>query len=286
MRASRELQIIRDEDISKAASALYPIRIENSNSNQNSISNSSGSEESKSSPLHRQQTQSFQQESLLSTSQPSRLPVQPLSTPPRDYHLRILLVDDALPILKMLRLMLENSGHYVVTASNGKEAVDLLYPSNNPNDEHNLIAQQSSFDVILMDLQMPVMDGFEAMSVIRKKENEIRIIGEAEAERAMLASSQISISSNTTQDQYRDAPQLRHPHQLDAAFSDSQAGCVPDVVTIKNHHMSIIAMSANSDHMSMQRAYLAGADNFIPKPFKMEKFNDAIQTCWEERCVL
>jgi CheY-like chemotaxis protein len=52
--------------------------------------------------------------------------------------------------------MLEKRGHRVAVCCNGKEAVDSF-----GNEE---------FDLILMDVQMPEMDGFEATAAIRKAE--------------------------------------------------------------------------------------------------------------------
>jgi CheY-like chemotaxis protein len=52
--------------------------------------------------------------------------------------------------------MLERMGHGVVTAKNGREARDA--------------AGRERFDVILMDVQMPEMDGFEATAAIRERQ--------------------------------------------------------------------------------------------------------------------
>jgi CheY-like chemotaxis protein len=65
----------------------------------------------------------------------------------------ILVADDTDDIRLMIRVMLENKGHRVVEAADGREAVDL--------------ATQERPDVILMDLSMPVMDGIEATRCLR-----------------------------------------------------------------------------------------------------------------------
>jgi PAS domain S-box-containing protein len=71
-------------------------------------------------------------------------------------HLRILLAEDnAVNRLLAIRL-LERSGHHVQVATNGREAVSLW--------------ESQSFDVILMDVQMPDLDGFEATAMIRRAE--------------------------------------------------------------------------------------------------------------------
>ncbi len=70
--------------------------------------------------------------------------------------LRVLVAEDN-PVNRLLATrLLEKLGHAVVTAANGQEAVDRL--------------ETSRPDVILMDVQMPEMDGFEATAAIRARE--------------------------------------------------------------------------------------------------------------------
>jgi two-component system, sensor histidine kinase SagS len=66
--------------------------------------------------------------------------------------MRILVAEDNLINQGLTRRILEKAGHTVVIASNGDEALQAM--------------TKSTFDVILMDCQMPVMDGFEATSRI------------------------------------------------------------------------------------------------------------------------
>ena len=74
----------------------------------------------------------------------------------RTRPLRILVAEDnAINSLVAVRL-LERVGHRVTVAVNGQEALDAL--------------ARSSFDLVLMDVQMPVMGGFEAVARIRKGE--------------------------------------------------------------------------------------------------------------------
>ena len=71
---------------------------------------------------------------------------------------RILLVDDDELSRRMMELVLSGEGYRYETASNGIEAVDAV--------------QSQAFDIVLMDLQMPLMDGFEAARTIRDNEAE------------------------------------------------------------------------------------------------------------------
>jgi CheY-like chemotaxis protein len=70
--------------------------------------------------------------------------------------LRILLAEDNPVNQRLASRLLEKRGHSVVVAGNGREALEAL--------------ERGSFDLVFMDVQMPVMDGFEATAAIRKKE--------------------------------------------------------------------------------------------------------------------
>jgi len=85
------------------------------------------------------------------------LPARPQRGRPQ---LSILLAEDN-PINALLaKSVLTKSGHEVEVVTNGKEAVDAVTGS----------IGGSRFDVVLMDLHMPVMDGVDAIGLIRKFE--------------------------------------------------------------------------------------------------------------------
>lgn len=73
-------------------------------------------------------------------------------------ELNILLVEDKPMNQKLVKIYLERKGHSTYIASNGKEALD-AYSS-------------MQFDLILMDINMPVMDGFKATNLIRAVEKD------------------------------------------------------------------------------------------------------------------
>lgn len=70
--------------------------------------------------------------------------------------LRVLVVDDGLVNQKLLSGLLERRHCEVIVANNGQEALDRL--------------ATESFDLVLMDVQMPVMDGLQATKLIRQQE--------------------------------------------------------------------------------------------------------------------
>jgi hypothetical protein len=72
-----------------------------------------------------------------------------------------LLVEDHPTNQKLALGLLEKWGHLATLAQNGQEAIDLL--------------DRQSFDVVLMDMQMPVMSGIEATERIRAREAELHL---------------------------------------------------------------------------------------------------------------
>ena len=72
--------------------------------------------------------------------------------------LNILLVEDSEDNIILLKSFLKRTPHRVVEARNGREAVELR--------------RRESFDLVLMDIQMPVMDGYTATRTIRQWERE------------------------------------------------------------------------------------------------------------------
>lgn len=74
---------------------------------------------------------------------------------------RILLVEDNITNQEIASTILENEGATVSIANHGLDALDLL--------------DKNTFDVVLMDMQMPVMDGLTATKEIRKRYDEFTL---------------------------------------------------------------------------------------------------------------
>ena len=73
-----------------------------------------------------------------------------------ELHLRLLLVEDN-PVNRLVATrLIEKQNHTVTVAANGQEALEMI--------------EKDKFDCVLMDVQMPVLDGFETTTAIRNKE--------------------------------------------------------------------------------------------------------------------
>lgn len=69
--------------------------------------------------------------------------------------LNVLVADDTRSSLSLIRMLLEQRGHRVVTVSDGQAAVEA--------------SASEAFDLVLLDIQMPLLNGFEAAAIIRRQ---------------------------------------------------------------------------------------------------------------------
>ncbi|TWT76102.1 Signal transduction histidine-protein kinase BarA [Posidoniimonas polymericola] len=83
-------------------------------------------------------------------------PRKALFDAPTCEKLRVLLVEDTPANRKVAQRVLSKRGHEIEVAVNGREALDLF--------------RKEEFDVVLMDVQMPIMDGYQATEAIREIE--------------------------------------------------------------------------------------------------------------------
>jgi len=75
---------------------------------------------------------------------------------------KILVIDDEHGIRDLFRDALQNEGYEISLSPDGKEGLGKL--------------ENGKFDLVLLDIQMPLMDGFEVLSAIRKRDKEIPVI--------------------------------------------------------------------------------------------------------------
>lgn len=74
-----------------------------------------------------------------------------------EYQPRVLIVEDDEVSLTIAELVLQKEGFLTATATNGEEAIEQV--------------QKDKFDLILMDIEMPIMNGLEATPIIRSLDN-------------------------------------------------------------------------------------------------------------------
>ncbi len=90
------------------------------------------------------------------TGSPPTQEAAPVAPAEKSQGLKVLVAEDNAVNRTLARRLLEKHGHTVVTAENGHEALELIV--------------RESFDLVLMDVQMPEMGGLEATAEIRKNE--------------------------------------------------------------------------------------------------------------------
>ena len=77
-------------------------------------------------------------------------------------NMRILVVDDEVNYCEVLKMILTSEGYSVDTALNGQEALSCM--------------EKDSYDIVVSDLNMPVMDGYELLKEIRNRDYDTEVI--------------------------------------------------------------------------------------------------------------
>lgn len=214
----------------------------------------------------------------------------------------VLIVDDSMVTLKLSSLTLEKDGHIVDKALNGQIALDML--------------KQSLYDVVLIDLNMPVMDGFETIRLFREYEqaqlqnstgtsspvrrpasrnHQRQASGGADAEASKgdddgnvsdlsddeaLTSEEITTNSTMfgrTNSRYNQHTNTNASTLIDHSHSNSSRSSGGSVLKRVRNTQLIIGMSTNVDDATRKRALEAGMDFFLPKPFTLQKFTEIIK---------
>lgn len=125
--------------------------------------------------------------------------------------------------------MLKRQGYQIWTAENGEIALNRI--------KEKWKNTGKGFDIVLMDLQMPVMDGLEATRRLRQMEKE-------------------------------GCDWMKPGDNILKGFTPNNVMLCRQI---------IIGLSANSDHETVIEAFNAGVDDFIGKPFSLTTFNTMIE---------
>jgi CheY-like chemotaxis protein len=108
-------------------------------------------------PVRRSALLSAITEALVGSAASDDEEVAPAAKPARGKSLRVLVAEDNAVNRKLASSILQRAGHNAILVTNGREAVEAV--------------KREQFDVVLMDVQMPVMGGFEATRLIRELES-------------------------------------------------------------------------------------------------------------------
>ncbi|WP_052812717.1 PAS domain-containing protein [Desulfonatronum thioautotrophicum] len=167
-------------------------------------------------------------------------------------QLRILLAEDEPSNAFAIRVLLEKAGHHVTLAENGRQALDLF--------------ADRDFDVILMDVQMPMMNGVETTRRIRAMEVQISRDNDS-------AVQDVGATRGRPSDESPDATGT-------ASSTDPAVNREPGTVN-QRKHIPIIALTAYAMNGDREKFLEAGMDAYLAKPVRMEDLVHALEevTC-------
>ncbi|CAN9133276.1 unnamed protein product [Alternaria alternata] len=160
--------------------------------------------------------------------------------------LNVLIVEDNLVNQKVLRKQLQKFGWNISVAGNGQEALEWLKDSvywRNEKDSSST-EDKHELDIILMDIEMPIMDGLTCARLIRDYEHQ-----------GLLAAPSAPHSASPTQSQHRKT-----------SSTSSASHERPEKQSLR---LPILAVSANARMEQIEQSLASGMDDAISKPFRI-----------------
>ncbi|KAK0664430.1 Hybrid signal transduction histidine kinase J [Lasiodiplodia hormozganensis] len=183
-------------------------------------------------------------------------PVQSESTP------RLLLVEDNAVNLRLLQtFMLKKGITDAATAENGKVAVEQVA---------KVAEAGGGFDIIFMDISMPIMDGFEATRAIRAIERRQRITASAPPPAPPPHPPQLSHSVSTPSES-----ESTTPYTTPSTGQDSHQH------RRRSSQAFVVALTGLASTKDEDKAYNCGVDLVITKPVKFGKLTELFEK-WEK----
>jgi CheY-like chemotaxis protein/signal transduction histidine kinase len=157
-------------------------------------------------------------------------------------HGRVLVVEDSVLIQRTTSRALTKEGYVVDIARNGLECLEMV--------------KQHDYGFILMDIQMPVMDGIEATKRLRERDEQQEVLQETQPQDKQQRQSPWLDDQGSVE--YEEEPERTKGIRLRPLLSTP------------NHRQIIIGISANSDPATTKAALAAGMDAFLSKPLSMK----------------
>lgn len=207
-----------------------------------------------------------------------------------DIYPDILIVDDSLVTLKLTGLTLEKDGHHVERAHNGQVALQLM--------------KSRPYDVVLIDINMPVMDGFETVRLFREFERNNNHLSSPSDDLSSISSSEGDFSRKDLSQKREEGEEEagggvdnsnRTNYNMGNKLASYELNYRKPNLTAAHYHQLIIGISTNIDEETRTKAmeageivsFLAGAfcshwvfvgmDYFLAKPFTLQKFIETIR---------
>ncbi|EUC36135.1 hypothetical protein COCCADRAFT_34420 [Bipolaris zeicola 26-R-13] len=188
----------------------------------------------------------------------------------RMIKLNVLIVEDNLVNQKVLRKQLEKFKWNVSVAGNGQEALEWLKHSiywqpDSDSSPTQADSPKHDLDIILMDIEMPIMDGLTCARLIRDYEHQGLLASPSPAFSQLRRLSAISVSpiqSSNHNDPFS-ASLAKHRYSTSSLDSNNNPAHRQFL------RLPILAVSANARMEQVEQALASGMDDAISKPFRI-----------------